>query len=85
MEITTMSIIALIVGLFVGALAIYIVIVITGAGAGKKAEKLLEQAKKDAEKYKRDGILELKEESYKIKADTDKEIKEKNQEIMQSE
>ena len=85
MEITTMSIIALIVGLFVGALAIYIVIVITGAGAGKKAEKLLEQAKKDAEKYKRDGILELKEESYKIKADTDKEIKEKKQEIMQSE
>ncbi len=85
MEITTTSIIALVIGLFVGALAIYVFIVLTGAGAGKKAEKILNDAKKDAEKYKRDGILELKEESYKIKAETDKEIKEKKQEIIESE
>ena len=85
MVLTTTSIITLLVGLLVGAGGIYGVVVLTGAGAGKKAEKLLNDAKKEAEKHKRDAILELKEESYKLKADTDKEIKEKKQEILQSE
>ena len=40
MVITTTSIITLIIGLLVGAAGIYIVVVLTGAGAGKKAEKL---------------------------------------------
>ncbi len=85
MGLTTTSIITLIIGLLIGAGGIYILVVITGAGAGKKAEKLLNDAKKEAEKYKRDSILELKEESYKIKSDTEKEIKEKKQEILASE
>ena len=34
-------------------------------------------AKKDAEKSKRDALLEAKEESYKLKLETEKEIKEK--------
>ena len=59
MVLTTTSIITLIIGLLVGGGVIFFLIVITGAGAGKKAEKFLNQAKKDAEKYKRDGILEL--------------------------
>ena len=85
MVITTTSIITLLVGLIVGAGGIFGIVVLTGAGAGKKAEKLLNDAKKEAEKHKRDTILELKEESYKLKADTDKEIKEKKQELLQSE
>ena len=85
MVITTTSIITLLVGLIVGAGGIYSVVVLTGAGAGKKAEKLLNDAKKEAEKHKRDAILELKEESYKLKSETDKEIKEKKQELLQSE
>ena len=85
MGLTTTSIITLIIGLFVGAAGIYVVVVMTGAGAGKKAEKLLSDAKKEAEKHKRDSILELKEESYKLKQETDKEIKEKKQELLQSE
>ena len=85
MVIGTTSIITLVIGLLVGAGGVYGLVVVTGAGAGKKAEKLLNQAKKDAEKYKRDGILELKEESYKIKSETDKEIKEKKKEILASE
>ena len=85
MVITTTSIITLIIGLLVGAAGIYIVVVLTGAGAGKKAEKLLADAKKEAEKHKRDTILELKEESYKLKTETDKEIKEKKQELLASE
>ena len=58
MVIGTTSIITLVIGLLVGAGGVYGLVVLTGAGAGKKAEKLLNQAKKDAEKYKRDGILE---------------------------
>ena len=85
MELTTTSIITLIIGLFIGAVTIFIIVVVTGAGAGKKAEKLLNDAKKEAEKHKRDRILELKEESYKLKQDTDREIKEKKQEILASE
>ena len=56
MVIGTTSIITLVIGLLVGAGGVYGLVVVTGAGAGKKAEKLLNQAKKDAEKYKRDGI-----------------------------
>ena len=85
MVISTTSIITLIIGLIVGAGGIFAIIVVTGAGAGKKAEKLLADAKKEAEKHKRDSILELKEESYKIKSETDKEIKEKKQELLASE
>ena len=85
MGLTTTSIITLIVGLLVGAVGIYIIIVLTGATAGKKAEKLLNDAKKEAEKHKRDSILELKEESYKLKTETDKEIKEKKRELHESE
>ena len=85
MVLTTTSIITLIIGLLVGAAGIYVVVVLTGAGAGKKAEKLLADAKKEAEKHKRDTILELKEESYKLKTETDKEIKEKKLELASSE
>ncbi len=85
MVLNTISIITLIVGLILGALVIYILIVITGAGAGKKAEKLLEDAKKEAEKYKRDSILEIKEENYKLKTVLEKETKEKKQEVLASE
>lgn len=85
MVLTTTSIITLIIGLLVGASAIFVIVIVTGAGAGKKAEKLLAEAKKEAEKHKRDSILELKEESYKLKTETDKEIKEKKQELLASE
>ena len=85
MELTTTSIITLLIGLVIGAVGIYIIVILTGAGAGKKAEKLLNEAKKEAEKHKRDSLLELKEESYKLKSETDKEIKEKKQELLSSE
>ena len=85
MGLTTASIITLIIGLFAGGAGVYVVVVKTGAGAGKKAEKLLADAKKEAEKHKRDTLLELKEESYKLKSETDKEIKERKKEILASE
>ncbi len=58
MELTITSIITLIIGLFIGAVTIFIIVVVTGAGAGKKAEKLLNDAKKEAEKHKREEMLQ---------------------------
>ncbi len=81
----TMSIVTLLVGLVAGGLVTFLIVVFTGAGAGKKAEKLLNEAKKEADKHKRDSLLELKEESFKLKQETDKEIKERKAEITQSE
>jgi ribonuclease Y len=60
-------------------------VVITGFGAGKKAEKLINNAKKEAERNRRDALAELKQESFKLKQETDKEIKERKAEITQSE
>lgn len=85
MEFNTMSILALIIGLIAGAVLIFIFVVLTGAGAGKKAEKLLENAKKEAEKHKRDSLLEIKEESYKLKQELESEIKERKQEVLSQE
>ena len=81
----TISIVTLLVGLVAGGLVTFLIVVFTGAGAGKKAEKLLNEAKKEADKHKRDSLLELKEESFKLKQETDKEIKERKAEITQSE
>ena len=51
----------------------------------KMALDIVEAAKKDADKIKRDSLLETKEEIHKLKLDTDKEIKEKKQEIKETE
>ena len=81
----TISIVTLLIGLVAGGLVTFLIILFSGAGAGKKAEKLLNEAKKEADKHKRDSLLELKEESFKLKQETDKEIKERKAEITQSE
>jgi len=75
------SILLVVVGLFVGAFIMVIVNKIKVSAAQKEADKLIRDAKKEAEKAKRDGILELKEESYKLKSQTDAEIKEKKKEL----
>ncbi len=75
------SILFLIVGLIIGAVGIFMVISLTGIGVGKKAESIIAEAKKEADKHKRDTLLELKEESHRLKLDTDKEIKEKKSEL----
>lgn len=80
-----MSILFLIIGLILGAGGIFAVVVMTGLGVGKKAEKILEDAKRESEKHKRDTLLELKEESHKLKLETEKEIKERKSELLQTE
>jgi len=85
MENLSNSILTLIVGLIIGAVIVTIVFTIINKRRIKKANKLIENAKKEADKQKRDSLLELKEESYRLKQQTDAEIKEKKAEIKQSE
>lgn len=79
------SILLVLIGLFVGVVVALIINYIRGNLVAKKVEKMLEKAKKDADKIKRDYILEAKEEAHKLKIETDKEIKEKKAEIKESE
>ncbi len=85
MEFNTMSIVTLFIGLVIGAIIVVGVTLLFGANARKKAEKLLKEASREAERHKRDALAELKEESYKLKQETEKEIKEKKAEILASE
>ena len=85
MEFNLLTILALLVGIVLGVVVILVINAIRTKGTESKANKLIEQAKKEAEKHKRDSLAELKEESYKLKQETDKEIKEKKKEVKESE
>lgn len=78
-------ILALIVGIILGGVVIVVLNAIKGNQVEAKAEKLLENAKKDADKHKRDALLELKEESFRLKQEAEKEIKQKKEEMKDSE
>lgn len=81
MGIFTTPIITLLIGILSGSGLVTLTVFIKNSRAESKANKYLQDAKKEAEKHKRDTILELKEESYRLKQETEKEIKEKKQEI----
>ena len=79
------SILLVLIGFFVGIVAVFIINYIRGTHASKKIEKMLEDAKTGVEKIKRDYILEAKEETYKLKNEAEREIKEKKSELKESE
>lgn len=79
------SILLVLIGLFVGIISMFIVNYIKGANAGSKAEKIIENAKTESEKIKRDSILESKEEAYKIKLEAEKILKESKEEAKATE
>src|SRR5574344_702334 len=79
------SILLVLIGLFVGIIAMFIFNYIKGNLATKKIELLLDKAKKEAEMIKRDYLLDAKEEAHKVKADIEKETKEKKAEVKESE
>ena len=85
MEFNTMSILTLVIGFFVGFLIVFIIYVIRNNQNESKANKLIEDAKREADKHKMDSLMELKEESYRLKQETDKEIKEKKAEMKDTE
>lgn len=86
MEYSVMSIIlTLFIGIFAGAGVVLLVNYLKGISAEKKADKFLEEARKEAEKQKRDRLLEIKEESYKLKQELEHEIKQKKEEVKETE
>lgn len=85
MEQIAFSILLVLLGLFVGVILVILINYLKGNLAAKKVEALLERAKKDADKVKRDYLLEAKEEAHRLKRETEKEIKEKKNEMKESE
>lgn len=78
---TLLIFIGLILGVFLGALINYI----RKTKTSDKIKEMLEKAHKEAEKIKREVILEQKEETHKLKIDFDKEVKEKKAELKENE
>lgn len=85
MDNVAFSILLVLVGLFVGIILMFIINYIKGSTAGKAAEMIVEKAKKEAERIKRDYLLETKEEGHKIKIETEREVKEKKNEVKEAE
>ena len=78
-------ILTLCIGLFVGIIAILIINFLRNKNVDRNANKIIEDAKKEADKHRRDALLELKEESYKLKQELDAEIREKKAESKEAE
>ena len=85
MEFNLLSILALILGILLGAGLMFFILILRNKSAENKAEKIIKEAKREAEKSKRDSLLEVKEETYKLKQEADREIKEKKRELKDSE
>jgi len=85
MENIILYILFVILGLFVGIITMIVLNYLKTSKASKKAEAIIEKAQKEAEKIKRNYLLEAKEEAHKLKLETDKEIKDKKAEIKESE
>ena len=85
MDKVTLSILFAVLGIVVGVIIMLFLNRFKGSRAKNAADKILENARKEAEKNKRDSILEAKEEIHRLKMDADKEIKERKQEIKDAE
>ncbi len=79
------SILLLMIGLISGFGLTMLISMIRENSATKKINHMLEEAHKNAEKLKRDSIMEAKEKSYQLKNEIDKEIKERKNELKENE
>ena len=82
---TVFSILLFVLGLILGFAAISLINFLKKNNDTKKAETIIDQAKKDAEKIKRDSLFETKEEIHKLKMEADKEVKERKREAIEAE
>ena len=80
-----MSILCIVVGISAGALGTYLIINAKLENSTRKAEDIIESAKKEAEKNKRETLFETKEEIHKLKLENEKEIKERKDELKSNE
>ena len=69
---------ALVLGLALGAGITFLIKYIKDKGAENEARKLINEAKKEAEQLKKDQLLEIKEESRQLKEEALEEVKLKN-------
>ena len=79
------SILLVLVGLIVGIIGMFIFNLIRKNTATNKADKILEKARIEGERIKKDYIAEAKNEANELKIKTEEEIKEKKSEIKESE
>ena len=82
---TMISILIFVLGLIIGISAILVINYIRNKKKEKKADSIIEKAKKDADKIKRESLFETKEEINKLKLAADKEVKEKKSEAKEAE
>ncbi|MDO4395079.1 MAG: ribonuclease Y [Mycoplasmatota bacterium] len=82
---TTFSILLFILGLIIGVILLLIINYIKNKQKEKKADSIIDHAKKEADKIKRESLFETKEEINKLKIEVDKEIKEKKNETKEAE
>ena len=80
-----LSILLIIFGLICGFGLTFLVTYIREGTTSKKIDKMLSDAEKNADKIKRDAVMEAKEKSYQLKLEVDKDIKEKKAELKDSE
>ena len=81
MENILYSILLIMIGLSFGIIIMLIINKLKITKSQKDADKLIENARKEADKIKRDNVLDIKEETYKLKQEVENEIKEKKKEI----
>lgn len=79
------SILLVLAGLIVGIVTMFIVNFVRKNSASNKADRILEKARLDGEKLKKEYINEAKDEARELKSQADEEIKEKKKEIKESE
>ena len=85
MEQILFSILLIIFGLIVGFGLAFLVAYLREGTTSKKIDKMLDDAEKNANKIKRDAVMEAKEKSYQLKLEADKDIKERKSELKDSE
>ena len=78
------SILLVVIGLLVGFFIAFVINSLKGSMASRKAESIINSAKKEVDKIKRDAAIEQKEEAHRMKMDLDKEIREKKNEMKES-
>ena len=82
---TLFSILLVLIGLIVGIIVMFIFNNIRKNRANNSAEKIILNAKEEAEKYRKDAINDAKKEANEIKSKVEEELKEKKQEAKEME
>ncbi|MDD2469406.1 MAG: ribonuclease Y [Bacilli bacterium] len=85
MDALSLSILTSVLGLSLGASSVLIINRIKNKRTNDKAENMIEKARKEAEKIKREYLFEAKEEAHKLKLEIEKDLKEKKNEMKELE